>query len=311
MFSLVEPIKKKVLAHQDQHFWIFHPWINFESYFNNQLPNLTITNYADEIWTQGDRARYTSIGHQIDKNFNSDKHWISLGNNRRVARYLAAMYLLGMGVASKGLLKIDPTEILENDSWESYLSYWRFNHRSEIFTIESSFPILKNGFYKIKNKVDYEARIYQGVPLVNHENFDKFLRTIYRDSFVEIVNETMFMEPVGVISEKILNSIYGCNLPIILGVHNTVKRLRDIGFDMFDDVIDHSYDTIADPLPRMVMALDSNKRLLQDGEFAKDMWIKCKHRLENNVMLAKQKELEFPSVVTNLLTSLNSTFKQI
>jgi hypothetical protein len=301
--SVIEGIKRKVSENQDQTFWIFHSWLNFDC----KLPNLKIVKYTDEVWLHGTRNLYSTVEPQFDKNFNSTKHWILLGANRRVARYIAAMYLLGTDVSANGLLKFDPTEMLEHESWESYLSYWKFNKCNKLFSIDSSFPILKNGFDKIKRGVEYEAKIYSpaAAPWVNHKNFDESLRILYRDSVVEIVNETMFMEPIGIITEKFLNSVYGYNLPIILSVPNTVDHLRSMGFDMFDDVIDHSYDTIIEPLPRMVQALSSNIVLLQDGELAKNSWQKCQHRMKNNVELAKELELGMPDLVTNLLISLN------
>lgn len=310
--SILEDIKKKVLSSPDQMFWIFHSWLNFEKCFDQELPNLKIVKYTDEVWLQGNRNRYSTVDPQTDKNFNSTKHWISLGTNRRIARYIAALYLLGTSVTTCGLLKIDPTELCEHDSWESYLSYWKFNSRYEIFDIESSFPVLKNGFHKIKQGLEYEPRIYhhKSTPAMNHKNFDDFLRILYQDSFVEIVNETLFMETSGIITEKFINSVYGFNFPIILGVPNTVAHLRNLGFDMFDDVIDHSYDTIIDPLPRLIQALSSNISLLQDSELAKNSWRTCQHRMKNNVELAKQLELAIPDRVTSVLTELNNKINQ-
>ena len=39
-------------------------------------------------------------------------------------------------------------------------------------------------------------------------------------------------------------------LPIIVSVPGTVELLRKQGFDLFDDIIDHSYDNIADDVNR-------------------------------------------------------------
>lgn len=311
--SIIEDIKKKVLKNPDQIFWIFHSWLNFEKYFDQELPNLKLIKYTDEVWLGGCRNLYSTVDPQFDKNFNSTRHWISLGTNRRIARYIAALYLLGTSVTTCGLLKIDPTELCKHDTWESYLSYWKFNSRYEIFDIESSFSILKDGFHKIKQGLEYEARIYHhsDTPAMNHKNFDNFLRILYRDSFVEIVNETLFMETSGIITEKFINSVYGFNFPIMLGVPNTVTHLRNLGFDMFDDVIDHSYDTIVSPLPRLVQALGSNITLLQDSELAKNAWRTCQHRMKNNVELAKQLELAMPDRVANVLTELNNIINQI
>ena len=79
---------------------------------------------------------------------------------------------------------------------------------------------------------------------------------------------------------------------------------------MFDDVIDHSYDTIIDPLPRLIQALSSNISLLQDSELAKNAWRTCQHRMKNNVELAKQLELAIPDRITSVLIELNNNINQ-
>ena len=306
--NLLERLAEKVSLHKNHNFWIYHSWINFDSYINGKFSNLKSVKYIDELYLHGERNVYININPQIEKNFDSKKHWFSISNNRRVHRYIAAMYLLGTEVTAKGTLRFDPTEILEHPLWEGYLEYWKYNNCNEIFSIESSFPILKKGFYKILHNVEYETRVYTqtSIPSINSYNFDQFLRTLYKETFVEVVNETTFIEPFGIITEKFINSVYGCNFPIILNVHGTVAHLRELGFDMFDDVVDHSYDTETDPMKRLVQALSSNLQLLNDPELAKNSWKKCKSRMISNVELAKELERNVPNVITNTLISLNN-----
>lgn len=305
--SIIEDLKKKVLENPDQTFWIFHAWLHFELYFNKIPANLKLIKYTDDFSLHGPRTLYSTISPQSEKNLDSTKHWISLGANRRIGRYIAALYLLGSSATQHGLLKLDPTEIIFHESWDSYLSYWKYNECNEIFSIESSFPILKEGFYKMKNGVEYETRIYNpaNTPPIEHKNFDEVLRIMYRDSFVEIVNETLFLEKSGQISEKFLNSVYGYNFPIILNVPGAVEYMRSIGFDMFDDVINHSYDTVVDPFPRLVKALGDNIELLKNSDIAKSAWVKCQHRMKKNVELMREFELGMPDHVTKVLTALN------
>jgi hypothetical protein len=110
---------------------------------------------------------------------------------------------------------------------------------------------------------------------------------MYRNSFVEIVTESTFAEPSFAITEKTAHSFFGCNFPIILGGCGIIAHLREIGFDMFDDVVDHSYDQIANPFDRIVSAIESNRRLLIDSDHAKQSWRRCHTRFEHNVQTVR------------------------
>jgi len=81
--------------------------------------------------------------------------------------------------------------------------------------------------------------------------------------------------------------VYGCNLPIILSGTGAVAHLRELGFDMFDDIIDHSYDYIPNPFDRIIHAVKDNHRLLADCDYAKQTWICCQERFHDNIVVAK------------------------
>jgi hypothetical protein len=268
-------------------FTVIHSCLNIP----DTVSNITFVCQGPGMFLDGDNYLY--LKPQAEKSFAESYFWISLNGNRRVHRYLTSMFLLGSNVEDYGLLRLDPTEILSNDSWESYLSWWQYNERPEILDVEPFYPVLKKGFYKIKNLHGFESRIYSSTstPIDNSENFDQYLRKLYSNTAVEIVNETVwFPDPGGVLSEKYLNSVYGFNFPIIISVRNTVSYLRELGFDMFDDIIDHSYDSIASPTVRLVSALNSNLHLLRDRQLAVNAWKQCQSRMHKNVEIAKELE---------------------
>jgi hypothetical protein len=66
-----------------------------------------------------------------------------------------------------------------------------------------------------------------------------------------------------------------------------VKFLTDIGFDMFNDIVDHSYDDIADPLDRLCASIDRNIKLLSDVNLVKQLWQDNRLRFLKNVDFAK------------------------
>lgn len=52
-------------------------------------------------------------------------------------------------------------------------------------------------------------------------------------------------------TEKSLKPFAWGQIPIFNTVYDNTKYIRDLGFDLFDDLIDHSYDTIKDPFLRI------------------------------------------------------------
>jgi hypothetical protein len=127
----------------------------------------------------------------------------------------------------------------------------------------------------------------------NPANFTNSLSKYYANSFVEIISETSFNESAFLLTEKTLNSIYGCNFPILMCSAGTVKFLRNMGMDMFDDVVDHSYDDIQEPYKRILAALTLNQRLLTDSEYTKELWKANALRFVKNIEFARSVMPEF------------------
>lgn len=73
----------------------------------------------------------------------------------------------------------------------------------------------------------------------------------YRQCAIEVVLETLFDDARWHLTEKSLRPI-ACGKPFILaGTAGCLEYLRSYGFKTFGDVIDESYDTIADPVERL------------------------------------------------------------
>jgi hypothetical protein len=124
-------------------------------------------------------------------------------------------------------------------------------------------------------------------------NFKNSLSSYYDKTFVELIGETSYTEPAFNLTEKTLNSIYASNFPIWISSKGTVKFLRDMELDVFDDIIDHSYDLVENPIDRMYKALTDNERLLKDLENTKKLWSDNKHRFLNNINFAKNNLYSF------------------
>lgn len=92
------------------------------------------------------------------------------------------------------------------------------------------------------------------VPFVN---FSGDLDQAVIDSQFSIVIETYFDWPNTVaFSEKVFRALQLPRPIMLYSMPGSVKILRGYGFELFDDVVDHSYDSEPDQIKRQVMILD-------------------------------------------------------
>lgn len=120
---------------------------------------------------------------------------------------------------------------------------------------------------------DYELRDYQplfgedSLPIlldgtIDTSNIGKIydVQDTWYQSLFNIVVETSSQQDHGsyrsiFITEKTFKSFAMCQIPIWFAVPGLVNQVRLLGFDMFDDIIDHSYDRIQSQANRMQQVL--------------------------------------------------------
>jgi hypothetical protein len=88
-------------------------------------------------------------------------------------------------------------------------------------------------------------------------NINTSLEQAIIDSKVSIVLETYFdRNDVIAFSEKIFRSIQLPRPMLLFSAVNAVQHLRQCGFDVLDDIVDHSYDLESNSITRQIMILD-------------------------------------------------------
>ena len=65
----------------------------------------------------------------------------------------------------------------------------------------------------------------------------------------------------GMLTEKTMKAYAACQLPIWFAVRGFVQYQRELGFDVFDDIIDHSYDNVENPQDRIPLIIKELKKL--------------------------------------------------
>ena len=292
--TAIQKLRDQVQNFPDKNFYILvcSPFLDQQNFFLDN-PNVKIIYWADTYaLSTGSYMRNTApVPH---KKFATDYHWIYLSLKPRICRLLAAVYLLGLDVKGTGLIYAPKSGLASHDSWQGVLDYLDYNQCDFLSDINHDHKVtLPDGFKHFKQGQHYIDNSDFLVPRkrlkhwtmeqpCSFANFRTFLQNFYLHTAVEIIGETVVISP-GQITEKWCNSVYGFNFPIILGYHGSVQHLRNQGFDLFDDVIDHSYDTMPDPITRIFSAIDLNKSILENRELAISQWVACKDRFAANV----------------------------
>lgn len=106
--------------------------------------------------------------------------------------------------------------------------------------------------------VEYDYSTYHNCN--NEENWQRLL-PIYSNCDVNIVTETQYTECPGIISEKTLMAFLALQVPIVIGYRGIINHCRQLGFDMFDDIVDNSFDQFDDH-NRWKQAIELNCKLL-------------------------------------------------
>lgn len=256
-------------------FIIFTSLENLSSYIKN--PNVEIIPWGGDITNQ--LYEYKKLKPVLDKNFDSNKTFISLNRNARNHRHIGLCFLYGLNLEEKGLISFLSDNFIE----------------AELPELENKtfLSILKKGkskLLKIEPSIKDDFNIYTTTHNNNLDNFNNKLRNYYSNVFIEFINETSCFESSFLITEKTLNSVYGCNFPIWISSQGTVSFLRSIGLDVFDDIIDHSYDNISDGIERIYKAYYLNQKIIQSDSI-KGIWNQSKNRFIKNIEFTKH-ELE-------------------
>jgi hypothetical protein len=118
-----------------------------------------------------------------------------------------------------------------------------------------------NGILSYHDIIPLPGHEYSNYRYSNHENFIE-LKFAYGQAAVNIVTETMYEHSPGIVTEKTQLAIAAQQIPVVIGHQGIVQDCRDMGFDMFDDLVDTSYDYLDNNI-RVEQAILRNQDLIQ------------------------------------------------
>lgn len=172
-------------------------------------------------------------------------------------------------------------------------------------------------FYKIRKYHGQQAletfkEVIQQVPDVRSNSMDEYYHCarVYEpgwgNSYLNLVTEPQ-LEDYGFISEKIFKPIRAEQLFIVQGCPGTIQYLRSVGFDVFDDYIDHNrYDNEQDWIKRIDLSLEVLDEIYKD---IPSIFAATKQRRLYNKQHLQSQELE-SIVLKDILSCMESEFQR-
>jgi len=252
--------------HPEQNFIISCPHLGFARELD--LPNLYLDTFTcssfSESWIHCEKEDLTN-------------RWVSFNSNTKLHRVLTISYILSKNYYKNGLFTFD----MNTPPFVNYDQYRNITKISS-YKLRSDFA---KGFARFKSREFDRLKInkFDENDLRVSYNYNTNILPIYKRVGVEIITGTMFFEKTPVLSEKEMQSVYGKNFPIYIngvGMAREMKKYFDI--DIFEDIVDHSYDEIEDHFERISAAIDRNEHLLDGSTNIRELWYDNEKRFQDN-----------------------------
>jgi len=114
---------------------------------------------------------------------------------------------------------------------------------------------------------DHEKNMFiqlaQQMPIKNH---DLDHDSVYNQSWLNIIVETYSSDNVISVSEKIFRCLVTPVPWIAYSGRYTIAKLRELGFDVMDDIVDHSYDRLLEAQYKMSRFADCAQQIISKAK---------------------------------------------
>jgi len=206
-------------------------------------------------------------------------------NKRRPNRELLLVFMSHFGLTTP-----DYTLCWKDSNWieRGLLSAMTDNVRLRQIIQDTQMDTPSRMYLSGSEVVSANELIYRNQHCNNADVYESFVKQdLFESSCISLITEPVLLEQESVITEKTIMAIYGGTLPVWVGGWRQADVMRDFGFDVFDDVVDHSYQEYTDPVERCFLALEQNLDLLRDFDRANNFLSDNQHRLQHNLDLLK------------------------
>lgn len=146
-------------------------------------------------------------------------------------------------------------------------------------------------FQNILNNGNPKYSIYEGEYIRDFQNANgepshtiTYKENPYKNAYVNIITESQYeLQNTVHITEKSIIPFYFLQIPIFVSTPGFVKMFREcFDFDLFDDIIDHSYDNETDNVKRIYKIKDELVKLSENEKFIRTFYVENKERFLSN-----------------------------
>jgi hypothetical protein len=229
----------------------------------------------------------------FDHPFKPEKEFFFMSHCRVVKAHRYAIFML---LKKNGMLDDTDWSVLKGDMFiETKVKYsvgLDYQYYSPYFTKKELDDIKEEHdfFHSVRIKKSKYEEDFEFDMEGYFDSTKTFEMNAYSYSYVNIITETLFEESdILHITDKSFIPFYFHQIPIFVSTKNHVKILRDkFGFDMFDDLIDHSYDDIDDHKTRFDAVFKEITKLYKNKDSVIEFYKNNEERFVNNRDLIKK-----------------------
>jgi hypothetical protein len=225
------------------HYLLLH-FQDYVTWQNNAVVELQTI--EQRYGAQANRVIVTHWNHNLSKHYSGPVTLIEFSSHN----YGTAMSLQKIQPVWDGILQST------RSGWQCLNGRYD-QHRRRAVDILKSWP---NGTLSYGTQLNLDQASYANYFECNNEQNFIRLMPVYGRHAINIVTETIYRDP-GIMTEKTMMAMAAEQIPIVIGHQGIVQDCRDLGFDMFDDLVDTSYDTLPND-SRVEQALLRNQHLI-------------------------------------------------
>jgi hypothetical protein len=219
------------------------------------------------------------------KDLFTDKFFSSLSRVNRAFRTIGTFLLCQSDIAENGLISHDRFKVHKD-----FISQWLINHGLKDVNPKKFFKWCKT-LPRVVDRSDFNINWAMNTPY----------RHIHDSTLFQIVNETLVLdhnETTMFYSEKTFRPIAYFQPVIIYGQPGCNHKLKEIGYKLYDDWFDLSFDFEKDPVLRYKKLLESVTKTVNK--------LKAMSREEQIAWRFKNKEI----LMHNFTTMVNSSYSK-
>lgn len=251
--------------------------LEYKTWLRGTPPNFNVYTMNSWYWRYRDWLVDCGNDVTIDKTI----WYCCLQNRPRAHRQVTTVYLDYLNLLDHGIVSANINDVVPG--------------RPELF---SHWPSLKSQALLTQTKMP----LCVDIPGTSDKCTPNDLNPqIYNTTLINLVSETFYMEKGNNIisemflTEKTYKAFAAYQIPIIIGPKGTVERLRSYGFDMFDDIIDHSYDHENGDI-RLFLAIDNLKRIVYNSSIEELNQSTKNRRIKNKQLYINGIDIDNPVV---------------